>query len=143
MPYRANYPATVAEVLNPDAKYRRATLAAVRAYARAKPWRGSQAERKAKAERLLAALAASYNRPRVPALVLVPAGGDYYRPATDTICLNETSSKKFSIITLLHEFGHALGKDERQTCRWSINLFARCFPRSFAGLSADGHCLRR
>lgn len=139
MTYRANYPRTAAEVTDPSATYRPTTLAAVRAYARSKPFRG---ERKAKAERLLADLAVAYRR-RVPTLVLVAAGGDYYRPATDTICLTDNPGHPFSVLTLLHEFGHALGKDERQTCRWSINLFARCFPRSYARLTADGHCLRR
>lgn len=142
MTYRANYPATVAEVLNPDARYKPETVRAVRAYAKTKPWRGSMADRKAKAEALIADLAEAYCC-RKPRLMLVSAMGDYYQPATNTIFLTEGDGKKFSVLTLLHEFGHALGKDERQTCTWSINLFSRFFPRSFAGLRAEGHCLRR
>ena len=38
MPYRRNYPATVQEVLDPAAKYKGATLQAVRAFARSKPF---------------------------------------------------------------------------------------------------------
>ena len=29
------------------------------------------------------------------------------------------------VVTFLHEFGHALGKNEVQTCTWSINLFKK------------------
>jgi hypothetical protein len=41
----------------------------------------------------------------------------------------------------LHEFAHARGADERQACRWSINLFKKCFPRSFARCRVIGHTL--
>jgi hypothetical protein len=46
-------------------------------------------------------------------------------------------------VTFLHEFAHARGFDERQACRWSINLFRRCFPRSFASCRQVGHTLVR
>jgi hypothetical protein len=140
MTYRANYPATVAEVLDPPVRFKPAVDAAVAAYAASKPWRGNVTERSQKAITLINALADAYEI-RPPMLTLALAG-DYYSPATRTICLTESAAKKFSVITLLHEFGHALGKDERQTCRWSLNLFRKHFPRSFARLAADGHCLR-
>ena len=48
-----------------------------------------------------------------------------------------------SVLAYLHEFAHARGADERQACHWSINLFRRCFPRSFARCRAVGHTLVR
>jgi hypothetical protein len=50
---------------------------------------------------------------------------------------------RLSVVTYLHEFAHALGRDERGACRWSINLFRRVFPEQFARLAASGHTLRR
>jgi hypothetical protein len=67
------------------------------------------------------------------------SGASNYRPACHTITL----TGKLSVLTYLHEFAHARGADERQACRWSINLFRRCFPRSFARCRAVGHTLVR
>jgi hypothetical protein len=144
MPYRRNYPATVAEVLDPAVKFKPATIQAVRAFARRRPWRGSIAARKEKFRRLNRDLAAAYGIVE-PRLVFqnVEAGGSSgassYRPSTHTITL----SGKLSVLTYLHEFAHARGADERQACRWSLNLFRRCFPRSFARCQAVGHTLIR
>lgn len=144
MPYRANYPATVAEVLDPGLKYKPAALRAVRAFARSKPWGGAVPERKAKFHRLNRELAAAYGIPE-PRLVFdrveagAPSGESNYRPAGHAITL----AGKPSVLTYLHEFAHARGADERQACRWSINLFRRCFPRSFARCRPVGHTLVR
>src|SRR6516162_6521417 len=92
MPYRRNYPATVAEVLDPELKFKPAALRAVRAFARSKPWRGSIAQRKAKFRRLNGALAAAYGIGE-PRLVFAGveagacSGASNYRPATHTITL--------------------------------------------------------
>jgi hypothetical protein len=132
----------VQEVLDPALRFKPAALRAVRAFARSKPWRGTIARRKAKFRRLNRHLAAAYGIAR-PRLVFAgveagtPSGRSNYRPATHTITLAGT----LSVVTYLHEFGHARGFDERQTCRWSINLFRRCFPRSFARCRAVGHTL--
>jgi hypothetical protein len=144
MPYRRNYPATVAEVLDPALTFRPAALRAVRTFARSKPWRGSIAARKEKFRRLNRDLAAAYTIAE-PRLVFagVEAGTDSgasnYRPAAHAITL----AGKLSVLTYLHEFAHARGADERQACRWSINLFAHCFPRSFARCRAVAHTLVR
>ena len=60
-----------------------------------------------------------------------------YTPATHEIRL----IGKLSVVTYLHEFAHARGADERQAVAWSVNLFARLFPRSFARLDQHGHTL--
>jgi hypothetical protein len=141
MPYRPNYPATVAECLDDTIRYKPATLAAVQEFARSKPWRGTLEERVAKFHSLHAALCGIYGKQT--RVVIVPgeqhSGRSNYAPGDDTITL----IGRLSVVTFLHEFGHALGKDERQTCRWSLNLFKRCFPRSFARAAHVGHTLRQ
>jgi hypothetical protein len=144
MPYRRNYPATVAEVLDPAIRFKPAALRAVRAFARSKPWRGTVARRKGKFRRLNRQLAAAYGIVR-PRLVFVgveagaPSGASNYQPLSHTITL----AGKLSVLTYLHVFAHARGADERQACRWSLNLFRRCFPRSFARCRPVGHTLVR
>ncbi len=144
MPYRRNYPATVQEVLDPALRFKPAALRAVRAFARSKPWRGTIEERKAKFRRLNSDLAGAYGigKPQLNFVAVdpnTPTGQTNYWPAGHIITL----IGKLSVLTYLHEFAHARGADERQACRWSINLFRRCFPRSFAGCRAVGHTLIR
>ena len=55
----------------------------------------------------------------------------YYRPEDHTINI----VGKLSIITLLHEFAHALGKNQAEAQKWSISLFRRCYPKAFETLS--------
>jgi hypothetical protein len=144
MPDRANYPATVQEVLDPAMRFKLAALRAVRVFARRKPWRGTVARRKAKFARLNRDLAAAYGlaEPRLAFRGVeanAPSGASHYRPATHTITL----AGRLSVLTYLHEFAHARGGDERRACRWSLNLFRRCFPRRFARCRAVGHTLVR
>jgi hypothetical protein len=139
MPYRANYPASVQEVLRPRRKYRPAVLRAVKAFARSKPWQGRLSERREKFRAVHLALCQEYGLavPLVFSNFEGFSGGSCYVPATRTILL----AGRLSVVTYLHEFGHALGKDERQTCIWSINLFRRCFPRSYGRCRHRGHVL--
>jgi hypothetical protein len=127
------YP-TVAEVLA-DVRFKPAALSAVRAFKREHPWRGTQAERLEKFARLNAALAEAYDI-TPPALRLGAVAA--YSPRTHTIKL-----RNLSVVTYLHEFGHALGRDERGACRWSINLFRRVWPREYAQCHHVGHMLVR
>jgi hypothetical protein len=144
MPFRRNYPATVQEVLDPALKFKPAALRAVRAFAQSKPWSGSLAERKDKFHKVNAELAAAYGIAE-PRLVVqgveinAHSGRSNYQPATHTITL----VGKLSVLTYLHEFAHARGYDERQACRWSINLFRRSFPRTFVRCRMVGHTLVR
>jgi hypothetical protein len=142
MTYRRNYPRTVAEVLDDGAKYPGAVLRAVKAFRRCKPWRGPLERRITYFRTLCADLARAYGIPE-PRLVFADlesgsfSGFSSYQPATHTITLHG----KLSVVTFLHEFAHARGADERQAVRWSVNLFRRCFPRSFARCRHEGHCL--
>lgn len=137
MPYRRNYPATVAEVLSDSIRYNPAALRAVRDLRRAKPWRGTPVERFRKFGACLRALVDAYGLEPVH---LVLSARDCYEPATRKIYLN---AHNLSVVSLLHEFAHVRGADERQACRWSINLFRRVFPRSFARCEHRGHTLVR
>ena len=71
MTYRRNYPATVAEVLDPNKKYAPDALRAMRAFRASKPWRGTDAERMEKLQALNRELARVYNLP-VPTLIHSP-----------------------------------------------------------------------
>jgi len=134
MPYSANYPATVAEVLDDSMTFKPDALRAVRELAAAKPWRMSADERLELFQATARKLAAAYGIgcPRVSRGTM-----DCYTPHSNRIWL----TGKMSVVTFLHEFGHARGFDERQTCGWSINLFRRCFPRSFARCRQVNHTL--
>ena len=47
-----------------------------------------------------------------------------------------------SIISTLHELGHAIHSDEElDACAFSIGLFMKCFPQEFRRLSWEGHLL--
>jgi len=140
---RDNYPATVNEVLDPNAKFKPAALRAVRAFARSHPWTGTVDERKEKFRKLNHDLAAAYGIPE-PELVFDHLDGSHsgdssYSPAPYRITLRG----RLSVVTMLHEWGHARRMGERGACRWSINLFRRCFPRQYAKLEHVGHMLVR
>ena len=143
----AGYPATVAECLDERARYRRGVVGAVKAFARQGPWRGTLGEREAKFARLNAALAWAYGMPE-PGLRFEGIDGNFSgastcrrgRPGEPAAI---TLRGRLSVVTYLHEFAHALGRDERGACRWSINLFRRVFPEQYARLQTDGHTLRR
>lgn len=49
----------------------------------------------------------------------------------------------YSIISSLHELGHALlGTSEHQACGYSVGLFMACFPKEYAKLRWEGHMLK-
>jgi hypothetical protein len=138
---RRDYPETVIEVVDADMRFKPAALQAVRRFAESHPWRGSLEERKVKFLVLNRALAKAYGVEE-PTLHFGrmdggSSGGSYYVPALHRITL----VGRLSVVTFLHEFGHARGMGERGACRWSINIFRRCFPREYARLVGRGHML--
>lgn len=138
MPSR-DYPATVVEVLVDGMKFKPEALRALRAFRQSKPWRGNLRERMDKLAILHQALCEAYGIPR-PRLQFVQIaesgrGNGFYDRADHSIGL----VNKLSVVTYLHEFAHARGFGERGACRWSINLFRRMFPRSFAHCTFEGH----
>lgn len=140
---RDNYPQTVIEVIDADMRFRPATLRAVRTFASSKPWLGSLEERTEKFISVNRDLAEAYGIPdpelRFEQIDGTGSGGSCYLRSGHRILL----TGKLSVVTFLHEFGHALGKDETDACRWSINVFRQCFPRQFSRLVHRGHMLIR
>jgi len=139
----ADYPETVVEVLDDHMRFNLVALKAVREFHEAEPWRGSLDERKDKFRRLNRALSSAYDITE-PRLVFgridgSSSGASHYMPSLHRITL----VGKLSVVTFLHEFGHARGMNERRTATWSLNLFRRWFPRQFARLIHRGHMLIR
>jgi hypothetical protein len=135
----AAYPTDPAQIIDMTAKYPGQVLRTVKAFARTKPWQGMDEEKKAKFEALLAGLAAYYGI-EYPSLRLIPGlrcAGNYSRTQ------NEITLGKWSVVTLFHEFCHARGMVETEACKWSVNLFRRCFPRSWENCELVGHMVVR
>lgn len=137
----SNYPATVMEVLDDNMGFPPAVLSGVRAFARSRPWTGPIDERKGRFSKLNHDLAAAYGI-REPELVFgildgSNSGESHYIPRLHRIVL----VGRLSVVSMLHEWGHVLGYDERDATAYSVNLFKRVFPRQFAKLAHEGHML--
>jgi len=144
MPYSRNYPDTVAEVLREGKKYKADTLRAVKNLRRSKAWRGTLEEQQEKIKTLHQELCSIYNLRTVLEFIghngtEEDSGSSRFDSSIDKIYL----SGRISVVTYLHEFAHARGMDERKACIWSINLFRRIFPNSYARCTHDSHMLRR
>lgn len=138
------YPASPNEVLNPPMKFKAGTMKVMADFKQSKPWRGTTDERIAKFTKLVADLSRVYGI-QPPALDTTGVDSEessdtsYYMPMMHLISLRG----RLSVITLLHELAHALRKNERDACRWSLSLFKRVFPRQWARLRFEGHVARR
>ena len=140
---RANYPEAVIDVLDDEIRYPPGVVEAVESFAAMNPWQGSINSRKMKFQQLNRDLARACNIDK-PTLCFGQlhggsSGSSFYRPSDHRIVING----KLSVVTFLHEFAHALGFDERKACKWSINLFRKCFPRQYSRLIHVGHTLIR
>jgi len=137
-----NYPKSVKEVLDDNYKFKKETLELMH-YVKheLKIFKGSIEERKQKFIWLLEQLNRIYNKKTKLEFKDVERNDtsvySFYLPKEDKIVL----VGKLSLITFLHEYAHALGKDEYGACKWSINLFKRTFPKSFEKLNQVGHTL--
>lgn len=136
------YPKTVAEVIDNTIKYREATDKAITEFKESKPWQGDAKDMRKKIRKLNSSLAKAYGIER-PQVVFVRRFrcGSCYIPVGNLIIIEQEKTGKYSVVVFLHEFGHALGKNEKETCRWSINLFRKHFPKSYAKLVPKGHLL--
>lgn len=138
------YPLSVDSVVSSPVRFKKATLSALKDFKNAKPWRGTLDERIEKFSTLINELSMIY---RIKPPLLDTSSVDpsecsdrsYYMPLTHSIYL----VGRLSVITLLHEFAHALGKGEYGACRWSLNLFKQIFPSQWQKLSFHGHVARR
>lgn len=136
------YPETVAEVLDDSIKYRAGTDEAMIEFKKSHPWKGTLEEMRSKLRSLNENLAKVY-KIKTPQVVFVEkfVYGCCYFPVGNLIIMEREKDGRYSVVTFLHEFGHALGKGEKGTCKWSINLFRKHFPRSFEKLEPRGHLL--
>ncbi|GMT43050.1 MAG: hypothetical protein IEMM0002_1461 [bacterium] len=141
MKYQANYPDSVLEILDDEMKFKKGTVRALknfRRFIRKNRLRGYNdpriiLQRFYASKRLIEILSIIYRIP-VPDVRLgkvsgepASSGSSCYIPANHTIVL----SGKLSVITLLHEFAHARGRNEREAVRFSVNLFKKVYPKQF------------
>ena len=136
------YPECVLEVLDDQMTFPREILSVVHRFAAADPWAGNIEQRKAKFRQLNRDLSRACHPLIEPDLTFGvidggPSGSSHYCPSQHQIVL----VGRLSVVTYLHEFAHAMGMDERDACRWSINLFRRCFPKEYSRLIHVGHTL--
>jgi hypothetical protein len=128
---KSKYP-TAEEIMNPAVSYKDDTLAEMMAWKTKffPNWNTKPKEEQLEAlKALILKLCGVYGEE-----VIVDKNGDSYCfiPGENTICLDKNNP---SIISTLHEFRHKInGADETSACRWSVQLFKRCFPRSFEKL---------
>tara|TARA_Y100001963_G_C6748396_1_gene432801 strand:- start:107 stop:547 length:441 start_codon:yes stop_codon:yes gene_type:complete len=125
-------------------RFKRATLNTMREFKRMRPWRGTEVEKMAKFIWLYEQLNEIYLPDNHVILEFGrmtdngDSGSSHYRPYEHTVRLQG----KFSVITALHEFRHAMGGDEYQAVKWSVNLYRITFPRLFASMQSQGHVIR-
>lgn len=111
-----DFPVSLKEVLNPPVRFRAATLTAMKQFKKSKPWRGTEDERIAKFTMLVNDLSEVYGiQAPLPDTDAVdpnePSDRSYYMPMLHSIYLKG----RLSVITLLHEFAHALGRNQADT----------------------------
>lgn len=131
-------------VFGPEVKFKLGVIAAIKRFKKKKTHNRTTVERLAAMRELVRDLSMVYERPTVKLAAVclmedeqADSRRSFYHGRSDTIVMVE----KLSIITLLHEFAHALGKDEVGAVRWSVTLFQRVWPERFELLQAEGHTL--
>lgn len=137
-----DYPLSISEVLARPVNFKAATLKVTRRFRQSKPWRGTLHARGEKLVGLVRELSGVYGieppHVNLDGLSDGDSGGSFYMPALNAMYLRGRPS----VVTCLHEFAHALGKGEFEACRWSLWLFRKVFPESFARLNFVGHMAR-
>jgi hypothetical protein len=106
-------------------KFCKDTLNAINEFKTMKPWRGTIRERRSKLVYLHRHLCEIYGID-IGITFDIAVKKNVYLPDENLIVL-----KSCSVLAFLHEFAHARGRDEKGANRWSLNLFKRCFPKSF------------
>jgi len=142
---KSPYPKSVAEVLDDEIKYRPGTHTALRKFRKSHPWRGTRDEMQFKLRLLSEELSKVY-KVSTPIMVFVEkldGGGLCIRSKPAVLVIQQEQDGHYSVVAFLHEFAHVIHKGEKGACRWSINLFRKHFPRSYAKLVPVGHLLVR
>lgn len=133
-------------LLDPNATYPAEVLAMMARFKATNPWlrEGPENTRTHKFNALLKELRtfytvdvrANYRRITIPQS---DSGASHYNHRRRLIVMEG----RFSVVTFLHEFAHAMGFNEHEAVYWSTNLFAKTFPEKLGALEARGHMLIR
>ena len=134
-----------ADLIDPAYVFEPGIVQAVKEFARSKPWRGDIDERKAKFQSALKslALAAEIEEPQFEFADDVWSGNPSDGSFTDRRFGVITMTGRLSVVTFLHLFAALNGRSRLDCFRWSLNLFAKCFPISFGRCHFEGLFLRR
>jgi hypothetical protein len=137
------YPATMAENIKDDVKFKKGAVAVLRKFKAKKTFKMNVPCRLEAMGELLEDLSKVYGI-ECPGLEATNingghSGDSYYDRLNHKIMMQG----KLSIITLLHEFAHARGRGEKGACIFSLNLFKRVYPKQFEKLDGRNHCAVR
>ena len=116
------------------ATFRPAALAALRQFRAVHPFRLEAEAFVDAVGTLYGGLSAAYDMPVLTVRHRGPWEGDSIESRYDDLRHRVTLRGRASVLTALHEFGHARGYGEGGAVYWSVNVFRRVFPRSFARL---------
>ena len=142
MPRQPRYP-SAASFVNDAAEFTPEILEALRAYARSKPWHGDREQQLDKLRVLHAALCQCSDLTCELAEAPMAVPGRFavciYHAATNTIY----TAGRLSVVSYLFAFAGALcGDDHARRMTFAVNLYKRCFPRSFAAADLTGPYVR-
>jgi len=110
-------------------------------------YRGTNEEKTMKYKKLLEALCRHYSLTPVPSLIVDTKKQDFYLQKTAGFfddSRNMIALRKFSLVTLLHEFKHFMQiKSNRPNTEdnargWSVSLFYRASPKLYAKAVKNG-----
>lgn len=108
-------------------------------------WSGSVRERKAKFEWIHRRLCEIYRKDLKLKLRVHDKIGRWHFSGSSScnyITNTITLEGRLSVVTFLHEWGHALGlRGQEQAQAYAVGLFRLTFPEQFARLQRDGYCL--
>ena len=134
---------TIASVVDPTQTFKTEAIQAVKEFKRAKPYRGTVQEKAAKYAALHDALCAVYGIKADLHMIMQereePRGTFDVHPERIGMAL----IGKFSVTNYLTGFAALRGMNNQQAVKWSVNLFAKCFPALFAELDTSGPFLRK
>ncbi|MEN6490376.1 MAG: hypothetical protein ABFC85_00115 [Rectinema sp.] len=146
----AGYPVNGADVMDENIRFKVDTIEAVRNFRAQKSMKAHDDVRFAALRTLLLDLMTVYG---------MTDWEVRWEPAAASASCSAMTSKVItlrsrSLVDALHEFRHAMQFDnlvrlrfsttaEWDACRWSLNLFKRVSPRSFAKCHFEGHLLKR
>ncbi|RLC88876.1 MAG: hypothetical protein DRJ03_01155 [Chloroflexi bacterium] len=135
--------------VRPEMLFKKKAIKALWAFRKKRTYKPhvTQEQRLEAMQELVVGLAEAYELEPAPEVVAGPLDGGnsgashILRPHSR---FNETDRHKIvmlgklSIITLLHEFAHCIGKDQMGAQVFAINLFRKVYPTQFEKLCLDG-----